>query len=70
MCFLIPILLLLLVKPVPQQGTLDIQTEFGYLEVKSGEVAIIQRVSFIHPPPRLRALERRNTPHTHTHLPS
>ncbi|ELR15130.1 homogentisate 1,2dioxygenase [Acanthamoeba castellanii str. Neff] len=28
---------------VPQQGTLDIQTEFGYLEVKSGEIAVIQR---------------------------
>ncbi len=31
-------------QPVPQQGTLDIQTEFGYLEVKSGEIAVIQRV--------------------------
>jgi homogentisate 1,2-dioxygenase len=30
---------------VPQQGTLDIQTEFGFLEVKSGEIAVIQRVA-------------------------
>ncbi|KYR01117.1 homogentisate 1 [Tieghemostelium lacteum] len=28
---------------VPQQGTLNIQTEFGYLEVKSGEICVIQR---------------------------
>eukprot|EP01132_Coremiostelium_polycephalum_P000795 gene795-989_t len=32
---------------VPQQGTIDIQTEFGFLEVKSGEIAVIQRgISF------------------------
>eukprot|EP01121_Diplochlamys_sp_Union-15-3_P017496 TRINITY_DN6165_c0_g2_i4.p1 TRINITY_DN6165_c0_g2~~TRINITY_DN6165_c0_g2_i4.p1 ORF type:complete len:297 (-),score=52.12 TRINITY_DN6165_c0_g2_i4:31-921(-) len=28
---------------VPELGTLDIQTEFGYLEVKPGEIAVIQR---------------------------
>ena len=28
---------------VPQQGTLDIQTEFGFLEVHPGEIAVIQR---------------------------
>ncbi|KAF2073932.1 hypothetical protein CYY_004756 [Polysphondylium violaceum] len=28
---------------VPQQGTLDIQTEFGFLEVKQGEICVIQR---------------------------
>ncbi|GAM20578.1 hypothetical protein SAMD00019534_037530 [Acytostelium subglobosum LB1] len=28
---------------VPQQGTLDIQTEFGFLEVHSGEICVIQR---------------------------
>jgi len=28
---------------VPEQGTLDIQTEFGFMEVKSGEIAVIQR---------------------------
>ncbi|EGG16463.1 homogentisate 1,2-dioxygenase [Cavenderia fasciculata] len=28
---------------VPQQGTLDIQTEFGYMEVRSGEICVIQR---------------------------
>jgi homogentisate 1,2-dioxygenase len=28
---------------VPQLGTLDIQTEFGWLEVRSGEIAVIQR---------------------------
>ncbi|KAN0014682.1 hypothetical protein ACTFIU_001000 [Dictyostelium citrinum] len=28
---------------VPQQGTLDIQTEFGYMKVKSGEICVIQR---------------------------
>jgi len=28
---------------VPQQGTLDIQTELGWLEVSPGEIAIIPR---------------------------
>lgn len=28
---------------VPEQGTLDIQTEFGKLEVKPGEITVIQR---------------------------
>jgi homogentisate 1,2-dioxygenase len=28
---------------VPQQGTLDIQTEFGFMEVRSGEICVIQR---------------------------
>jgi homogentisate 1,2-dioxygenase len=28
---------------VPQQGTLEIQTEFGFLQVFSGEIAVIQR---------------------------
>lgn len=28
---------------VPQQGSLDIQTEFGFMEVHSGEICVIQR---------------------------
>lgn len=28
---------------MPEQGTLDIQTEFGFLQVFSGEIAVIQR---------------------------
>lgn len=28
---------------MPQQGTLNIQTEFGFLEVESGEIVVIQR---------------------------
>lgn len=28
---------------VPEKGTLDIQTEFGFMEVAPGEIAVIQR---------------------------
>jgi len=41
---------------VPQRGTLDIQTELGYLRVGPGEIAVVQAglrfaVSIVRPPP-------------------
>jgi homogentisate 1,2-dioxygenase len=38
-----PCVFLIHCAAVPQQGTLDIQTEFGFMEVPPGFIAVIQR---------------------------